>query len=81
MVLIIPDDKVNDHINNKQDSRLCNLHLMSQKENGKKVAKDRDYTFAAKNNQNKKCVKSYQPDYTRSDLLQYALCYTKTSCY
>ena len=43
---------------------------MSQKENGKMVAKDRDYTFAAKNNQNKKCVKSYQPDYTRSDLLQ-----------
>ena len=52
---LIPDGKVVDHINNlKDDNRLCNLQLMSQQENCKKSAKRRDYTFAAKNHQNKK---------------------------
>ena len=52
---IIPDGKVIDHVNNiKDDNRLCNL----QQENCKKSAKRRDYTFAAKNHQNKKCVKA-----------------------
>ena len=56
---IIPDDKVIDHVNNiKDDNRLCNLQLMTQQENCKKSAKRRDYTFAAKNHQNKKCVKA-----------------------
>ena len=56
---IIPDGKVIDHVNNiKDDNRLCNLHLMIQQENCKKSAKRRDYTFAAKNHQNKKCVKA-----------------------
>ena len=56
---IIPDGKVIDHVNNiKDDNRLCNLHLMTQQENCKKSAKRRDYTFAAKNHQNKKCVKA-----------------------
>ena len=56
---IIPDGKVIDHFNNiKDDNRLCNLQLMTQKENCKKSAKGRDYTFVAKNHQNKKCVKA-----------------------
>ena len=56
---IISDGKVVDHINNlKDDNRLCNLQLMTQQENCKKSAKRRDYTFAAKNHQNKKCVKA-----------------------
>ena len=56
---IIPDGKVIDHVNNiKDDNRLCNLQMMTQQENCKKSAKRRDYTFAAKNHQNKKCVKA-----------------------
>ena len=56
---VIPDGKMIDHVNNiKDDNKLCNLQLMTQKENCKKSAKGRDYTFAAKNHQNKKCVKS-----------------------
>ena len=35
---------------------------MSQQENCKKSAKRRDYTFAAKNHQNKKCVKATNSD-------------------
>ena len=60
---IIPDGKVIDHVNNiKDDNRLCNLQLMSQQENCKKSSKRRDYTFAAKNHQNKKCVKATNSD-------------------
>ena len=60
---LIPDGKVIDHINNiKDDNRLCNLQLASQQENCKKSAKRRDYTFAAKNHQNKKCVKATNMD-------------------
>ena len=60
---IIPDGKVIDHVNNiKDDNRLCNLQLMSHQENCKKSAKRRDYTFAAKNHQNKKCVKATNCD-------------------
>ena len=60
---IIPDGKVIDHVNNiKDDNRLCNLQLMSHQENCKKSAKGRDYTFAAKNHQNKKCVKATNSD-------------------
>ena len=56
---LIPDGKIIDHVNNiKDDNRLCNLQLMTQKENCKKSAKGRDYTFLAKNYQNKKCVKA-----------------------
>ena len=56
---IIPEGKVIDHINNdKKDNRLCNLQLVTQQENCKKSAKDRDYTFVAKNHENKKCVKA-----------------------
>ena len=56
---IIPEGEVIDHINNiKDDNRLCNLQLMTQKQNCKKLAKDRDYTIAAKNHDNKKCVKA-----------------------
>ena len=59
----IPDGKVIDHVNNiKDDNRLCNLQLMSHQENCKKSAERRDYTFAAKNHQNKKCVKATNCD-------------------
>ena len=36
----------------------CNLQLMTQKENIKKSAEKRDYIFASKNHENKKCVKA-----------------------
>ena len=56
---IIPEGKVIDHINNnKEDNRLCNLQLVTQQENCKKSAKDRDYTFVANNHNNRKCVKA-----------------------
>ena len=55
----IPDGKVIDHVNNKKDdNRLCNLQLLTQQENCKKSSERRDYTFAAKNHQNKKFVKA-----------------------
>jgi len=55
----IPSDKVIDHINDvKTDNRLCNLQLLSQSENSKKAAKNRDYSFVKYNHLNKKKVKS-----------------------
>ena len=48
-----------DHINdNRKDNRLCNLQLMTPQQNSKKAAKKRDYTFVAKNHENRKCVKA-----------------------
>ena len=56
---IIPEGKVIDHINDiKNDNRLSNLQLMTQKDNCKKSAKNRDYSFAANNHKNRKCVKA-----------------------
>ena len=56
---IIPEGKVIDHINNKkEDNELSNLQLVTQQQNCKKSAKDRDYTFVAKNHENRKCVKA-----------------------
>ena len=56
---VIPEGKVIDHINNdKEDNRLCNLQLITHQQNCKKSAKDRDYTFASKNHENKKCLKA-----------------------
>ena len=56
---LIPDYKLVDHIkDNKEDNRLCNLQLMTQQENCKKAAKHRDYSLAANNFQNWKCVKA-----------------------
>ena len=56
---IIPEDKVIDHINEiKDDNRLCNLQLLTHQQNSKKSAKYRDYSFTAKNHENKKCVKA-----------------------
>ena len=59
---LIPDGKVIDHINNIKDNRLCNLQLLTPQENCKKSAGRRDYTFVAKNHQNKKCVKATNID-------------------
>jgi len=62
---IIPEGKVIDHINNnKEDNRLVNLQLVTHKQNCKKSAKERDYTFAAKNHENRKCVKATKKDTT-----------------
>ena len=59
----ISDGKVIDHINDiKDDNRFINLQLMTHQENCKKSAKRRDYTFTAKNHQNKKCVKATNSD-------------------
>ena len=56
---LIPEGKVIDHINDdKKDNRLCNLQMLTPQENCKKSAKNRDYTFVAKNHRNRKCVKA-----------------------
>lgn len=56
---IIPEGGVIDHINNiKDDNRLCNLQLFTHQENCKKSAANRDYTFVAKNHENKRCVRA-----------------------
>ena len=55
----IPNGKEIDHINNnKEDNRLCNLQLLTPKQNCKKSAKERDYSFVANNHKNRKCVKA-----------------------
>ena len=60
---VIPEGKVIDHINNdRKDNRLCNLQLLTQQDNCKKSAKDRDYTFVARNHENRKCVKATNID-------------------
>ena len=43
-----------------EDNRLYNLQIVTQQANCKKSAKKRDYTFAANNFQNRKCVKINQ---------------------
>ena len=56
---LIPDGMVIDHINDiKDDNRVKNLQLMTQQKNCKKSAAKRDYSFAAKNNENRKFVKA-----------------------
>ena len=56
---VIPEGKVIDHINDdKKDNRLCNLQMLTQQQNCKKSANNRDYSFAAKNNENRKCVRA-----------------------
>ena len=56
---LIPCDKVIDHINDKaEDNRLCNLQLITQQENCKKSAKNRDYSFVKYNHDNKRCIKA-----------------------
>jgi len=56
---LITDNKVIDHINNvKDDNRLCNLQLVTQQQNCKKSAKDRDYSYAKNIKREKKCVKA-----------------------
>ena len=56
---VIPEGKVIDHINDdKKDNRLCNLQLITQQQNCEKSAKNRDYTYTAKNHENRKCVKA-----------------------
>lgn len=54
---IISDNKVIDHKNDiKTDNRLDNLQMFTQ-ENCKKSAEKRDYSFAAKNYQNRKYIR------------------------
>ena len=55
----IPEGKVIDHINDdKKDNRLCNLQMVTQRQNCKKSIKNRDSSFAAKNHKNRKCVRA-----------------------
>ena len=56
---MIPGGFVIDHINDIRDeNRLCNIQLVTQQENCKKSAKNRDYSFAKNNHQNKRLVKA-----------------------
>ena len=56
---IIPDGKGIDHINNnKEENRLCNLQVVTQQENCKKSAKNRDYSFAVNNHKKQKVRES-----------------------
>ena len=56
---VIPDGKVIAHINeDREDNRLYNLQIVTQRANCKKSARKRDYTFAANNFQNRRCVKA-----------------------
>ena len=56
---VIPEGMVIDHINDiRDDNRIKNLQLCTQQQNCKKSAKNRDYSFAAKNHENKKCIKA-----------------------
>ena len=56
---VIPNGKVIDHINDiRDDNRIKNLQMMTQRENCLKTAKNRDYAFAANNHKNRRCVKA-----------------------
>lgn len=56
---VIPDGKVIDHINDDRvDNQLGNLQLMTQQENCKKSAKNRDYSLMANNFANRRSVKA-----------------------
>ena len=56
---LIPEGKVIDHINDiRDDNRLSNLQLMTQKENVKKSIKKRDFSYVANNHKNRKCVRA-----------------------
>ena len=56
---LIREGMVKDHINHqREDNRLCNLKVMTQKENCKKSAKNRDYAFVKINHKNRKYVKA-----------------------
>ena len=61
---LIPDGLVIDHCNViRDDSRLCNLQLVTKQENCKKSAKNRDYGFAKNNYQNKRPVKAINEEH------------------
>ena len=56
---LIPEGMVKDHINHqREDNRLCNLKVVTQKENCKKSAKNRDYAFVKIYHWNRKYVKA-----------------------
>ena len=56
---LIPEGMVKDHINHqREDNRLCNLKVVTQKENCKKSAKNRDYAFVKIYHRNRKYVKA-----------------------
>lgn len=53
---IVPDGKVIDHINDiRDDNRLKNLQLITNKDNSKKSAKKHGYKFASNSHMNKVC--------------------------
>jgi hypothetical protein len=56
---MIRRNMVIDHINDERDdNRLSNLQMVDNKHNCRKSAKNRDYSFAAKNHENRKCVRA-----------------------
>ena len=56
---LIPEGMVINDINHqREDNRLCNLQVMTEKENCKKSAKNRDYAFVKINHKNRKYVKA-----------------------
>ena len=64
----------------KDDNRLSNLQLVTQQQNCKKSAKDRDYTFVSKNHENKRCVRATNITTKEvSYFLQYVCCSTTSS--
>ena len=60
---VISDEKEIDHVNNnKKDNHLCNLQLLAHKQNQKKMAKDRDFSYFSQKRKNRKCVKATNED-------------------
>lgn len=56
---LIDNGLVIDHINDiKTDNRICNLQILTVSQNNRKSFKNRDYSFAAKNHTNIRCVKA-----------------------
>ena len=73
---IITNDRVIDHYNDiRDDNRLSNLQLLiTQQENCLKSAKKRDYSFAVRNNQNRKCMKAI--DLVTNEIVYYNSLYS-----
>lgn len=70
------NDRVIDHYNDiRDDNRLSNLQLLiTQQENCLRSAKKRGYSFAVKNNQNRKCLKAI--DLVTNEIVYYNSLYS-----